>query len=115
MKEYKQVIIVRKDLKLDKGKLAVQVAHGSVEAVFKSESSVVKKWRESGAKKVSLKVEDLKELLWFFEEAKSRGFPASLIKDAGKTHLKPGTITVVGIGPYDSEDLDELTKDLSML
>ena len=30
MKEYKQVIVVRSDLKLDKGKLAAQCCHASI-------------------------------------------------------------------------------------
>ena len=32
----KQVILVRKDLKLPKGKMAAQVAHASVESTLKS-------------------------------------------------------------------------------
>ncbi len=38
MTTYKQVILVRQDLKLPKGKLADQAAHASVEAVLKSDS-----------------------------------------------------------------------------
>jgi len=37
MFKYKQVMIVRSDLKLSKGKLAVQVAHGAVTAAFRAE------------------------------------------------------------------------------
>ena len=55
MAELKQVILVRHDLKLPKGKLSAQVAHASVEAVLKSEKDKVKEWRTSGQKKVVLK------------------------------------------------------------
>ena len=46
--EYKQVILVRKDLKLPKGKMAAQVSHASVEATLKSDKKVVEQWRKQG-------------------------------------------------------------------
>ena len=59
---YKQVILVRTDLKLPKGKLSVQVAHASLEAAMKSPRDAVDEWRSEGGKKVVLKVADLNEL-----------------------------------------------------
>jgi len=41
--EYKQVIIVRKDLKMGCGKIAAQVAHGSIASMALSDNSYVKK------------------------------------------------------------------------
>ena len=113
--EYKQVIIVREDLKLPKGKLAAQVAHGSVEAVMKSENDKVQRWMREGQKKVVLKIENEKKLVELFQRAKDSGLKASLIKDAGHTVLKPGTVTVVGIGPDEETRIDDFTKDLKML
>ena len=60
---YKQVILVRQDLKLPKGKLAAQAAHASLEAAFNSDKEIVKEWRDEGAEKVVLKVKDLDELI----------------------------------------------------
>ncbi|MEK6863038.1 MAG: peptidyl-tRNA hydrolase, partial [Nanoarchaeota archaeon] len=60
----KQVILVRKDLKLSKGKLSAQCAHASVEAVLRSDKEKVNEWRIF-SKKVILKVKDEKELLEF--------------------------------------------------
>ena len=110
---YKQIIIIRADLKLPKGKLAVQVAHASVDSAFKSTN--FKAWREEGQKKVVVRVENLKELLVYYNKAKDLDFSTSLIKDAGKTVVEPGTITAVGLGPEKEEDLDLLTKDLKMI
>mgnify|MGYP001589354039 CR=1 FL=1 len=59
----KQVILVRKDIKMSAAKTAVQVSHASVESVLKSKDKVIKTWREEGMKKVVLKVEDVKQLL----------------------------------------------------
>ncbi|MEM7815875.1 MAG: peptidyl-tRNA hydrolase Pth2 [Candidatus Aenigmatarchaeota archaeon] len=112
---YKQVIAVRKDLKLDKGKLAVQVAHASVDSYKKSSPSVREEWEREGSKKVVVKVESLNELLEVHRKAKSLKLPCSLIRDAGRTHLKPGTITAVGIGPAEEERIDRVTGRLKML
>lgn len=115
MAELKQVILARSDLKLPKGKLACQCAHASVEAVLRSDSKKVREWQGRGQKKVVLKVADEKELVKYFQEAKDAGFAASLITDAGKTVIAPGTKTCVGIGPDDEEKIDELTGSLKMV
>ena len=44
--KYKQVILVRDDLKLPKGKLAVQVAHASLDAAMKSDKEILEKWKK---------------------------------------------------------------------
>ena len=111
----KQVIIVRQDLKLPKGKLAAQVAHASVEAVMKSEKEIVKEWRQKGSKKVVLKVETEKDLFRFKELAKANDLVSALITDAGKTVIAPGTRTCLAIGPDDEEKIDELTAKLGMI
>ncbi len=111
----KQVILVRQDLKLPKGKLAAQAAHASVEAVLKSDTSLVKSWRKTGMAKIVLKVKDEKELIKFFQLAKDENITASLITDAGRTVIAPGTKTCVGIGPAEEDEIDSLTKDLKLL
>ena len=115
MTTYKQVILVRQDLKLPKGKAAAQVAHASVEAVLKSDAAIVKAWREEGMAKIVLKVKDEKELIQYFQEAKDSGIKASLITDAGRTVIAPGTKTCVAIGPDEEEKIDALTSELSLL
>ncbi len=111
----KQVILVRQDLKLPKGKLAAQAAHASVEAVLKSEPTMVKTWRKEGMPKIVLKVKDEKELISFFQKAKDEDLVSSLITDAGRTVVEPGTRTCVGIGPDEEEKIDWLTGKLSLL
>ena len=63
MSGYKQVIVVRADLKLGKGKLAAQVAHASLEAYKKADKNDVSEWEEAGVKKVVLKANSLSELM----------------------------------------------------
>lgn len=111
----KQVILIRQDLQLPKGKLAAQAAHASVEAVLKSDPIVVKAWRKAGMAKIVLKVKDESTLLQYFQKAKDAGLTASLITDAGKTVVEPGTKTCVGIGPEQDEAIDKITKELPLL
>ncbi|MCC7574233.1 peptidyl-tRNA hydrolase Pth2 [Candidatus Woesearchaeota archaeon] len=111
----KQVIIVRTDLKMPKGKLAAQVAHGSVEAVMNSDQKMVQAWKKQGMKKSVLKVLSDKELRDLLVQAKNHDLKVGLINDAGRTFLEPGTITVLGIGPDAEEKIDKITGHLSLL
>lgn len=118
--EYKQVILVRADLKLPKGKLAAQAAHASSEAVLRAMSdsakkAAVKEWRAAGQKKVVLRVENLEELHRYNQQAKDSGLVTALITDAGKTVIAPGTVTALGIGPDEEEKIDKVTGKLKML
>lgn len=115
METYKQVILVRMDLKLPKGKMAAQCSHASVEAVLNSKPRIVSAWRREGAKIVVLKVKDETELVKYFKLTKDSGLTASLITDAGKTVITSGTKTCVGIGPDKEEKIDEFTGDLAMV
>ncbi|MFH1398791.1 MAG: peptidyl-tRNA hydrolase Pth2 [Candidatus Woesearchaeota archaeon] len=114
-KEWKQVILVRMDLKMPKGKLAAQVGHASVGAMLESPKDVVKEWLGSGGKKVVLKVKDEAELLSFEKLARREKLKTALIQDAGHTVLEPGTITCLGIGPDAEEKIDKVTGRLKML
>ncbi len=111
----KQVIIVRADLKLPKGKLSAQVAHASLEAALKTERRVVDAWRQTGGKKVVLKVADEKELLDMKKKAEGAKLKCALITDAGKTVVAPGTITCLGIGPDEEKKIDAVSGKLKMI
>ena len=111
----KQVILVRKDLKLPKGKMAAQVAHAALDAALKAEKSVMQEWLSNGGGKIVLSVEDEKELVKFFQMAKDAGLPSSLITDAGHTVVEPGTRTCVGIGPGNEKKIDALTGSLKLI
>jgi len=113
--DIKQVILVRQDLNMPKGKLAVQVAHASVDAVLKSKKKVVKFWKSQGMKKICLKVKDLDELYTFVNAAQEKALQTAVITDAGKTVFKEPTTTCAAIGPENSEKIDLITKDLKML
>ena len=112
-----QVIIVRTDLKMGKGKIAAQVAHAAVDAMNKTAKiapAIVNQWVEQGQKKVVLKVSSEKKLIMIYKELEKH-IPVVLIRDAGHTQLKPGTLTCIGAGPWHDNELEFLTKNLKLL
>ena len=111
----KQVILVRDDLKLPKGKLAAQVAHASVACYSKTGILKRKRWKALGMKKVVLKVANLDELRIYAAKAKNERLVSSMIADAGKTTVEPGTVTCLGIGPDKDELIDSITGNLKIL
>ncbi|MCS3923185.1 peptidyl-tRNA hydrolase Pth2 [Methanosalsum natronophilum] len=115
MTDYKQCIIIRDDLKLSKGKLAVQVAHAAVSSMEWASKDDIEKWKKGGQKKVVLRVKTLRDMFEMKEIARKNNLPTALIKDAGLTQIEPGTITVLGIGPAEVDRLDRITGDLKLV
>ena len=122
--QYKQAILLRKDLNLSKGKAIVQGAHASVEAFAiagrlgaagPGRRNEVDEWLHEGMKKVVLEVANEKELIKYFQKAKDSGLPSALITDAGLTQIPPGTKTAVAIGPGKNEEIDKITGELKLL
>jgi PTH2 family peptidyl-tRNA hydrolase len=97
------------------GKKCVQCCHASLGAYRNANEEIIDKWGSEGEKKVVLKVKSKEELLEIFERVKKERIPCFLVKDAGLTELKPGTITALGIGPEEEEKLDKITKNLKLL
>ncbi len=113
--EYKQVVLVRMDLKLPKGKLAAQVAHAAVESAHRTDKAIYQKWREQGMKKIVLKIYSVEEIYRFKSQAAERGISCAIITDAGRTVVEPGTVTCLGIGPAPEQEIDTITRELSIL
>lgn len=116
--EYKQVIVVRTDLKMGKGKLAAQVGHAAVSAAEEARKRCSKWWQawlREGQCKVAVKVKNLAELLELQKEAVGMKLPHSLITDRGLTQLPPSTVTCLGIGPAPSIQIDKITGKLPLL
>ncbi|MDD2410866.1 MAG: peptidyl-tRNA hydrolase Pth2 [Candidatus Methanomethylophilaceae archaeon] len=114
----KLVVLVRNDLKMTKGKIAAQVAHAAVNCAFaskKKDAVNFNAWYDSGQAKVVLRVDSERELFEFKAVAEALGITCSLITDAGRTQIEPGSITCLGIGPEKVSVLDKITGDLKML
>ena len=126
----KQVIVLRKDLKMRKGKMVAQGAHASMKAIIDRggikhpESDVLiiemipemKDWLVGIFTKVCVSVDSEEELLNIYEQAKEAGLICSLIQDAGLTEFGGvPTYTAVAVGPAEREDVDKITGHLKLL
>lgn len=111
----KQVIVVNQSLKLPKGKLAAQVAHGSLSAFLAASPAGQRTWLAEGMPKVVLGAPNAGALLHLNQQAQERGLPAGLVEDAGRTVVPAGALTCLGIGPAPDDEIDALTSSLKLL
>lgn len=128
MKDYKQVIVLRKDLNMRKGKMVSQGAHSSMGAVLskgyindKNEliiqlDEALASWLKGKFKKIVVSVNSEEELLSLRDRAKELGLTHCLIQDSGLTEFGGiPTYTSLSIGPDLSDKIDEITGNLPLL
>jgi peptidyl-tRNA hydrolase, PTH2 family len=144
--ETKQVIAVRKDLNMRKGKLAAQVGHASMAAILNEMEVVVERiqpvkewrlytntikdpiheWLSNSFTKIVVGVQDEDELFEIYQRALSvRGertgtirtkMPCSIILDNGRTEFRGvPTYTCAAVGPWWSDEVDDITGHLPLL
>lgn len=111
----KQVIVLRTDLDMSKGKRVAQACHASLGAYKSADNQVRSQWEADGATKIAVKAKSEDEIMELFKQARSMGISAYVVKDAGETELPPGTVTALGVGPDESETVDKVTKELPLL
>ncbi|KAG7253186.1 hypothetical protein CRUP_030874 [Coryphaenoides rupestris] len=115
--EFKMILVVRNDLKMGKGKVAAQCAHAAVSAykqVHRRNPGLLKQWEYCGQPKVVVKAPDEEALVDLLRSAKDAGLPVSLIQDAGRTQIAPGSRTVLGVGPGPADLVDKVTGHLKL-
>ena len=118
MLEFKQVIVIRRDLKMGTGKIAAQAAHASllgVERVKSEKRRWFDEWYNTGQAKIVVKVRSLDELMEVKKHAEYLNLPVVQVDDRGLTQLSPGTTTCIAIGPAPTELINKVTHDLKLL
>lgn len=112
----KQVIILRKDLNMRKGKMVAQGAHASLRAIINdTQNPSIKWWLNNGMKKICVSCNSEKELTDLHGKALAAKMPCSIILDAGHTEFNQPTLTAVAIGPAEATEIDKITKELKLL
>jgi len=126
----KQVIVIRRDLKMRRGKEIAQGAHASmlwladrvIQRMNRSGtasrvefSAAELAWLEGSFRKVTVKVGSEAELMAVYEKAIEAGLLAYLITDRGLTEFGGvPTHTCLGIGPDYDHLIDPVTGDLEL-
>jgi peptidyl-tRNA hydrolase, PTH2 family len=126
----KQVIVIRRDLRMRRGKEIAQGAHASMAWLRQRVmprmtpagtvdhvqfSSAERAWLEGSLRKVTVKVGSEAELLAVYEKALEAGLAAHLITDRGLTEFGGvPTRTCLAIGPDYDELIDPVTGDLEL-
>jgi PTH2 family peptidyl-tRNA hydrolase len=129
--ETKQVIIIRKDLKMRLGKSCSQVAHASMKVLLDiahksiygtkytirlSRVEPIYHWLNGAFTKVVVGCDSEEELLDIYKKAKEERIMCSLIQDAGRTEFHGElTYTAVAIGPDEVDKIDRITGHLKLL
>lgn len=115
--EYKMVMVVRSDLKMGKGKVAAQCSHAAVSAykqLQRRSPELLKQWEYCGQPKVVLRAPDEDSLHELAAHARELGLSVSMIQDAGRTQIVPGSRTVLGIGPGPVNLVDKVSGHLKL-
>lgn len=112
----KQIIIIRKDLKMRRGKEIAQGCHACMKATLEHiNDKRVKEWLDGAFTKICLSVDSEEELIEIYQKACNAKLIASLITDSGKTEFNGvPTKTAVAIGPDKPELIDKITGHLKL-
>jgi PTH2 family peptidyl-tRNA hydrolase len=123
----KQVIVMRKDLGMRKGKMIAQGAHASLRVLLErgaadgdryliEMTAAMKAWMTGRFTKVCVSVDSEAALDEVVARAKAAGVPCALIVDAGQTefHGVP-TKTCCAVGPAWVDEVDAITGSLPLL
>ena len=112
----KLAIVVRKDLGMRCGKIAVQVGHASVMAYrMASGTHEGEEWFTTGQKKIVLKANSEEQLYFIANNPLCDCMQITHIRDFGLTQIEPNTLTCIAIGPDADENIDKIIEGLSLL
>lgn len=124
MSDVKQVIVMRKDLNMRRGKEIAQGSHASIAFMSRQLqgskttiklSDAAREWIESGFTKICVRVDSEEELMDIKAKAECAGLEVHLVIDAGRTEFEGvPTKTCLAIGPDQSAKIDAITGALKL-
>lgn len=118
----KQVIVIRKDLNMRKGKMVAQGCHASIAFLTRKYQAgeeltpIQKEWVFGRFTKICVSVDSEAELLQIQAKAKAAGIECHLIEDAGFTEFHGVlTKTCLALGPDRASRIDAVSGQLKLL
>ncbi len=138
----KQVIVMRKDLNMRKGKMVAQGAHASMAVILNllqteakyyhwgaagttetytyhmelHPQSPIRQWLTDKFTKICVSVDSEQELIDIYNKAREANIPSALITDSGLTEFNGvPTNTCCAVGPWHAEEIDKITGHLKLL
>ena len=120
-KDYRMYILVNKDVKIGKGKLAGQVGHAVAVYYWQamSGSRITKEEQDERKELLDIYMNTTQKKIILFatqdklEELEAEGYIA--IRDKGLTQLEPNTLTCVNVGLYEAHDVPDWIKKLKLV
>lgn len=125
----KQVIVIRRDLNMRKGKIAAQVAHAAMKFFTDKVTAGTRRkdvlvslnedqlsWLFDLNTKIVVAVDTEQELKDLIQKGEEAGITVGAIVDAGKTEFKGvPTLTCAAFGPNKAEEVDKITGHLKLI
>lgn len=129
----KQIIVIREDLNMSRGKIASQAAHASMKVLVDAmkrtdlretgdylllniEDQELNDWLTGSFTKIVVYVKSEEKLMQLYEKVQKAGLRVSLIIDNGTTEFGGvKTKTCIAIGPHSAERIDPFTKKYPLL
>lgn len=134
----KQVIAIRKDLNMRKGKIAAQASHASMsfltkgmsssyglgstlpsfttDTFFVEEAQEIRHWLKNSFRKICVYVNSEQELKDLHQKALDSGLISHIVEDNGATEFNGvKTLTCCAIGPHYEERFEGITDHLPLL
>ena len=116
--EVKMVLVVNTELEMGKGKVAAQCGHAAV-ACFKAalveEPQLVATWERTGQTKVVVRGGGEESLLAVSKAGRQAGMVVAEVRDAGRSQVEAGSLTVIGLGPANNLLIDKVAGKLKLL
>ncbi|KAL0225672.1 hypothetical protein P9112_012996 [Eukaryota sp. TZLM1-RC] len=114
--QLKMVFVVRTDLKMGKGKIAAQCCHACVPLWERIKGTPLEQqYSKFGHAKVVLRTDNEEEILKLGAKAQDLQLPYYIVRDAGRTQIEAGSITVIGMGPAPYGLFSDLVGHLKLL
>lgn len=105
----KLYILINTSLKMSKGKIISQISH-LFSNFYSKKNNLKKDWKNQGEAKIILKANE-DQIIKFYNLFNN--CERIVIRDAGKTQIPAGSLTVMSVGPVD-EIFGEKMKELKL-